>query len=109
MQFQITLLAALAATATAAYAPLNNGTVSAAMYPTGTGSASKPTGTGSAGGKATPTSQVPFTGAASKASIGSAMMVVVGGVALVSLTGPFDLPWERPAWETVANKCDQMI
>jgi hypothetical protein len=109
MQFQITVLAALAATATAAYAPTNNGTVSAAMYPTGTGSASKPTGTGSAGGKATPTSQLPFTGAASKASIGSAMMVVVGGVAFVSFTCSFDLHWYCPAWETTANECGQII
>jgi hypothetical protein len=88
MQFSITLVAAALAatvTATAAY-PATNGTVSAAFYPTGTGSASKPTGTGHSSGKPSSTSQVPFVGAASKASVGGAMMVVVGGVALVSLT-----------------------
>jgi hypothetical protein len=88
MQFSITLVAAALAatvTATAAY-PATNGTVSAAFYPTGTGSASKPTGTGHSSGKPSPTSQLPFTGAASKASVGGAMMVVVGGVALVNLT-----------------------
>jgi hypothetical protein len=84
MQFSvISLVAALAATASAAYAPVNG--TSAAYYPTGTGSM-KPTGTAA---PAKPTSQLPFTGAAATIPThmaGSALgLVVAGGVALVSL------------------------
>lgn len=81
MQFSvISLVAALATTASAAYAPVNGTT--AAYFPTGTGSM-KPTGTAA---PSKPTSQLPFTGAAAMPTnmAGSALgLVVAGGVALV--------------------------
>ncbi|OAL49121.1 hypothetical protein IQ07DRAFT_588465 [Pyrenochaeta sp. DS3sAY3a] len=79
MQFSIvSLVAFLAATATAFP---GNGTTSA-YYPTGTGSL-KPSGTAA---PTQPTSQIPFTGAASVPThmAGSALgLVVAGGVALM--------------------------
>jgi hypothetical protein len=84
MQFSvISLVAALAVTASAAYAPANG--TSAAYYPTGTGSM-KPTGTAA---PSKPTSQLPFTGAAAVPThmAGSALgLFVAGGIALVSLS-----------------------
>ena len=81
MQFSIiSIVAALAATATASYLPTNG--TSAAYYPTGTGS--NPSGTAA---PTKPTSQLPFTGAAAMPTqmAGSAMgLVIAGGVALVS-------------------------
>jgi len=83
MQFSIvSIVAALAATASAAYVQTNG--TSAAYYPTGTG-AGIPTSTGSS---AKPTSTIPFAGAASmpQAISGPALgLVVAGGVALVRL------------------------
>jgi hypothetical protein len=77
MQFSLlTLVAALAATASANY----NGTT---YYPTGTGTGSmKPTGTG-----VHPTTSMPppFTGAATMPTGGAALgLIVAGGVAMVS-------------------------
>jgi hypothetical protein len=85
MQFSIiSLVAALAATASAAYAPVNGTTAASAYYPTGTG-AVIPTGTAS---PVKPTSAIPFTGGASMPThmAGSAFgLFVAGGVALVSV------------------------
>ncbi|KAF1942728.1 hypothetical protein EJ02DRAFT_433770 [Clathrospora elynae] len=82
MQFSIiSIVAALAATATAVYAPVNG--TSAAYYPTGTGSL--PT-SGTAAPTKKPTATLPFTGAASMPThmAGSALgLVVAGGVALL--------------------------
>jgi hypothetical protein len=81
MQFSIVaIVAALAATSTATYLPIN-GTSTAVYYPSGTVSI-KATGTGVMPTKST----VPFTGAASMPTgmTGSALgLVVAGGVALM--------------------------
>lgn len=82
MQFSIiSLVAALAATATATYSV--NGT--SAYYPTGTGAATTVSASGT-GSVPKPTSAIPFTGAASMPThmAGSALgLVVAGGVALM--------------------------
>ena len=81
MQFSIiSLVATLAATASAVTIPVNG--TSTAYYPTGTVSL-RPTGTAA---PARPTSQLPFTGAAAVPThmAGSALgLVVAGGVALM--------------------------
>jgi hypothetical protein len=83
MQFSvISLVAVLAATASAAYTPING---TSPVYPTGTGAA-KPSLTGTAA-PVKPTSAILFTGAAARPVqvAGSALgFIVAGGVALVS-------------------------
>jgi hypothetical protein len=77
MQFSvISIVAALAATATATYVPTNGTATTAPLYPTGTGAA-QPTG-------ARPTSTLPFTGGASNIGGSALGLIVAGGVALVS-------------------------
>jgi hypothetical protein len=78
MQFSIiSIVAALAATATATYVPTNGTATSGAYYPTGTGAAA-PTG-------ARPTSTLPFTGGAANIGSSALGLIVAGGVAIVSL------------------------
>ncbi|KAH8633868.1 DNA polymerase subunit delta-2 [Alternaria alternata] len=75
MQFSIiSIVAALAATATATYVPTNGTATSGAYYPTGTGAAS-PTG-------ARPTSTLPFTGGAANIGSSALGLIVAGGVAI---------------------------
>lgn len=84
MQFSVVSLVVLAATASASFVPRQLNGTTPAYYPTGTGSV-KPTGTAA---PTKPTSQIPFTGAATMPThmAGSALgLVVAGGVALVSL------------------------
>jgi hypothetical protein len=88
MQFSVaSLVAALAATASATYVPSYNNVTSVVPYPTGTSVVPYPTGTAAPTGSVpTPSSSfVPFPGAASKQGVaGSAFaMVIAGGVALM--------------------------
>jgi di/tricarboxylate transporter len=84
MQFSLFTLAAAAAmasTATAQYAVSNGTETTAALYPTGTGSAHS---SGSAPSHPKTTSTAPFVGGAASNMAGSAMgLIVVGGIALV--------------------------
>jgi hypothetical protein len=93
MQFSIfSIVAALAATSSAMYAPYNGTTTtsSAPYYPITTPTSTPayyPTGTGT-GAPVKPTTAMPYTGAAAMPThmAGSALGVVVaGGIALVSL------------------------
>jgi hypothetical protein len=83
MQFSIiSVVAALAATATATYVPTNGtATTSGAFYPTGTGAAA-PTG-------ARPTSTLPFTGGAANIGSSALGLIVAGGVAIVSFSSSY--------------------
>ena len=72
MQFSIiSIVAALAATTSAAYTT-TNGTATSALYPTGTSAVPRPTG-----------STLPFTGGASHMAGSALGLVFAGGVALV--------------------------
>ena len=89
MQFSIiSIVVALAATATAQYVS-TNGTATAATsayYPVGTAGAASGTAA-STGSKPTSTSTAPFTGGASSNMAGSALgLIVAGGVAMVSFS-----------------------